>query len=82
MLSRMLSVVFSGRKRTFSINRETIGARNDSVLSAKHHVSPSACSAQPPKAGPTITAALNWMEFSAMALGMSSLGTRVGMRAE
>ena len=31
--------------------------------------------------GPTMTATLNWIEFSAMAFGMSSFSTRVGISA-
>ena len=81
MLPRMLAVVFSGRKRMVSIISATTGAANDKVFSAKHHVAPSLARATPPKAGPIITAALNWMEFRAMALGISSLLTRVGMSA-
>ena len=66
--------VFSGRKRILSISRETMGGNErERVLRPKHHVSPSEWSAQPPSAGPTMTAALNWMELRAMALGMSSL---------
>src|ERR1035441_4773614 len=81
-LVKMLSPILSDRKRMVSISRDTTGARNDSVLRAKHQVSPHVCKTQPASAGPTITAALNWMEFRAIAFGMCSFGTSVGISAE
>ena len=63
------------------IDSEMIGARKESAFNPKHHFSPSLASACPASAGPTMTATLNWIEFSAMALGMSSRSTRVGINA-
>jgi hypothetical protein len=59
-----------------------MGARKESAFSPKHHFSPNFAKAWPASAGPMVTAMLNWMEFSAMALGMSSRSTRVGISAE
>jgi len=57
------------------------GATKDSAFNPKHQVSPNRASACPPSAGPTITAMLNWIEFSAIAFGISSRSTRVGINA-
>src|SRR5215467_10339423 len=56
-----------------------IGARNEIAFRPKHHFSPSLASVIPANAGPIVTARLNWIEFRAMAFGMSSRSTRVGM---
>ena len=55
---------------------------NDIPFSAKHHVAFSLVRAIPPSTGPITRARLNWMEFSAMALGKSSFSTNIGTRAE
>src|SRR5579863_6202440 len=81
-LANMDSVVFTGRKRVLIIKSEIMGARNDSAFRPKHHFSPSLAKACPARAGPSMTATLNWIEFRAMAFGMSSLSTSVGIRAE
>ncbi len=65
-----------------------ITATNERPLSPKHQAAPSPVSARPPSIGPITRARLNWMEFSAMALGRSSFSTsdghqrRVGRTAE
>src|SRR5579863_8784784 len=81
-LRNMVSVVGGGRKRAEIIESEMIGARNEIAFNPKHHVSPSLARVIPASAGPTVTARLNWMEFNAMALGMSSRSTSVGISAE
>ena len=58
------------------------GARKERAFRPKHHFSPSFANVIPASAGPTVTAVLNWMEFSAMAFGMSSRSTSEGMSAE
>ena len=63
------------------MDSETMGARKESAFKPKHHFSPSFAKACPARAGPTITATLNWIEFSAMAFGMSSRSTSVGINA-
>ena len=75
------SVVFTGRKRAVMIDSEMIGARKESAFRPKHHFSPSFAKACPASAGPTMTATLNWIEFRAMAFGMSSFSTSVGISA-
>src|ERR1700692_471543 len=77
----MDSVVFTGRKRAEIIDKEIIGARKERAFKPKHHFSPNFAKACPASAGPTMTATLNWMEFNAMAFGMSSFSTRVGISA-
>ena len=77
-LVKIDSVVFSGRKRARMIESDTIGARKDSAFSPKHHFSPSLAKVCPASAGPTMTATLNWIEFRAMAFGMSSFSTKRG----
>jgi hypothetical protein len=81
MLSRMDSVVFSGRKRAVNISSEITGATNERAFNAKHQASPSLASAGPASAGPKTTAVLNCMDCRAMALGTSSFFTRVGINA-
>ena len=49
-----------------------IGARNESPFNPKHHISPNCVSAMPPITGPITRATLNWIDFSAIAFGMSS----------
>ena len=63
------------------IDSDTMGARKESAFNPKHHFSPSLAKACPASAGPTMTATLNWIEFSAMAFGMSSFSTSVGISA-
>src|SRR5271165_5776947 len=75
------SVVLSGRKRVVISKSETMGARKESAFNPKHHFSPNFAKAIPASAGPIVTARLNWIEFSAMAFGMSSLSTNVGISA-
>src|SRR5947209_2103072 len=75
------SVVFAGTKRLEMSDRVSIGARKDTALSPKHHDSPNFDNASPARAGPTVIAILNWIEFRAIALGMSSRSTRVGISA-
>ena len=82
MLDRIESPVFWGRNRMVRIDSEMIGAKKDRPLRPKHQALPSLTKAMPPKVGPMMVARLNWMELSAMALGMSSLRTRVGISAE
>ena len=53
------SAVGAGKNRVVIIKRETIGARNDSAFSPKHHFSPSFAKAKPASAGPIVTATLN-----------------------
>src|ERR1700692_649413 len=77
----MDSVVFTGRKRAVIIDSEMMGARKEIAFKPKHHFSPSFAKAWPASAGPIITATLNWMEFRAIAFGMSSFSTKVGMSA-
>src|SRR6516164_7318723 len=55
------------------------GARNDSAFKPKHHFSPNRARVNPPRAGPIVTARLNWIEFSAIAFGISSRSTNVGI---
>jgi hypothetical protein len=52
-----------------------ITARNESALSQKHGPSPAHPSSTPPIAGPTMRAALNAAELSAMPLDRSSCPT-------
>ncbi len=80
-LLKIESVVVSGRNRAEMIESEMTGARKESAFSPKHHFSPNFANARPASAGPMVTAKLNWIEFSAMAFGMSSLLTRVGISA-
>src|SRR5947209_6191593 len=80
-LLRIESVVGGGKNRAEIIQSVIIGARNDSALSPKHQVSPTLASVSPASAGPTVTAMLNWIEFRAMALGISSRSTNVGISA-
>lgn len=58
-----------------------IGARKESAFRPKHHCSPNFANACPASAGPIVTPVLNWIEFSAMAFGMSSLLTKLGISA-
>ena len=82
MLARIVSVVLTGRKRTVSMaERNDRGEKRHARSARSTRSCPNLASAMAPSAGPTITAALNWMEFSAMALGMSSLSTSVGISA-
>src|SRR5579863_831589 len=76
------SVVFAGRYRAVIMESEMTGARKEIAFRPKHQDSPSLASACPASAGPIVTAVLHWIEFSAMAFGLSSLLTRVGIRAE
>ena len=76
------SVVFCGKNRVVISDSVMIGATKDSAFSPKHHFSPRRARVIPPSAGPIVTARLNWIEFSAMALGMSSRSTSVGINAE
>ena len=64
------------------IRSEMITAIKETPLSPKHHDAPNRVSATPPTVGPRTRATLNWMEFSAIAFGRSSVFTRVGIRAE
>src|SRR6202451_611832 len=64
------------------MEREMTGARKESAFSPKHHGSPNFANACPASAGPIVIAILNWIEFSAIALGISSLSTREGISAE
>ncbi len=56
----------------------TITAMNDSPFSVKHIAAPSAASVAPARSDPTIRERLNWIEFSAIALGRSFLLTSDG----
>ena len=58
-----------------------ITAMKDRLFKPKHQAAPTVVSAMPPSVGPITRARLNWMEFMAMALGMSSLPTSVGSSA-
>ena len=80
-LLKIDSVVLSGKYRAEMMESEMIGARKESALSPKHHFSPNFAKAMPASAGPMVTAMLNWIEFSAMAFGMSSRLTKVGISA-
>src|SRR5579862_7078913 len=75
------SVVVCGRNRVVMIDSEMMGARKDIAFRPKHHFSPSLANAWPASAGPMVTAMLNWIEFRAIAFGMSSRSTRVGISA-
>ena len=75
------SLVVSGTKRADMSKRVTTGARKDKAFSPKHHFSPRRAKVIPASAGPTVTARLNWIELSAMAFGMSSRSTSVGISA-
>jgi len=55
------------------------GARNDTAFRRSTSHAEFASTMRSGRA--TSTAALNWMEFSAMALGISSLSTKVGTSA-
>src|SRR5579862_7281356 len=81
-LLKIDSVVGAGRNLAVISDSEMIGARNDTALSPKHHLSPSLASVIPASEGPMVTARLNWIEFSAIALGISSRSTNVGISAE
>ena len=72
---------FLGQEAGVIRESEMMGARNERAFRPKHHFSPSFASACPASAGPTMTATLNWIEFSAMAFGISSFSTRVGINA-
>src|ERR1039458_7449630 len=76
------SVVLTGKNRLVMSNSETMGAKNESAFKPKHHFSPNFARAMPASAGPMVTARLNWIELSAMAFGMSSRSTSVGISAE
>src|SRR5215467_13107035 len=78
-LSNIDSLVASGTDCAEMIERVMIGAKNEIAFRPKHHFSPSRASVIPPNAGPTVTARLNWIEFKAIAFGISSRSTRVGM---
>src|SRR5437588_13042143 len=80
-LLKIDSLDFCGRNRVEIIESEMIGARKETALSPKHHFSPSFARAWPASAGPMVTAILNWIEFNAMAFGISSRSTKVGMSA-
>ena len=80
-LPKIDSVVFFGKYRAVIKESEMIGARNESAFNPKHHCSPNFANACPASAGPIVTAALNWIELSAMAFGMSSRLTRLGISA-
>jgi hypothetical protein len=58
-----------------------IGARKESPFSPKHHTEPRYVIANPPTAGPITRATLNWIDCSAIAFGMSSFSTSVGINA-
>ncbi len=76
--SRTDRVVATGVDTTCSDISEAMTTRNDRPFSAKHAADPSAASATPASRGPMMRARLNWMEFSAMALGISSRRTSIG----
>ena len=80
-LANIDSVGFSGTNRAAIMESEMTGATKEIAFSPKHHFSPSFANARPASAGPTVMAMLNWIEFSAMAFGMSSRSTRVGISA-
>ena len=64
---------------TCSAIRAAITNRNETPFSPKHATMPNAVSAAPAMSGPMIRARLNWIEFSATALGRCSLLTSDGM---
>ena len=80
-LLKIDSVVITGRYGAVIIDSEMIGAKNETAFSPKHHFSPNFASACPASAGPIVTAMLNWIEFNAIAFGMSSRSTSVGISA-
>src|SRR5215469_3335715 len=73
------SLVASGTNCAEIIDSVMIGAKNEIAFRPKHHFSPNLASVIPPNAGPIVTARLNWIEFRAMAFGISSRSTSVGM---
>src|ERR1700722_29805 len=82
MLTSIDSLDLAGVKPALIMYSEIMTAMNEIPFRPKHQSGPSLTSAMPPRAGPMTRPTLNWMEFSAMALGRFSLGTREGMSAE
>src|ERR1035437_2087963 len=82
MLASTAPLDFAGMNPTLMTYKVTITATNEIPFNPKHQSAPSFASATPPSTGPMIRARLNWIEFSAMALGRSSFGTSDGISAE
>src|SRR5262245_62808528 len=68
-----------GIARLLKEDSEEITARNETPFNRKHAAAPKPENASPATIGPIMRAKLNWIEFSAIAFGMSFFSTSIGI---